>query len=93
MAELEKIGILKCVIAQNVDNLHRKAGSTNVLEYHGNAFRLRCVSCNTRYNLHEYNFERLREDGKLPPLCRKCGAEIRSDLVHFGEPIPADVAN
>jgi len=93
LAELEKMGILKCVIAQNIDNLHQRAGSTNVLEYHGNAFKLRCVSCNTRYNLQEYNLEKLREGGKLPPLCRKCGAEIKSDIVHFGEPIPADVAN
>jgi NAD-dependent deacetylase len=91
LAELEKMGILKCVITQNVDNLHRRAGSKNVLEYHGNAFKLRCVSCNARYDLEEYNLEKLLEEGRLPPVCRSCGGIIKLDVVYFEEPIPSDV--
>jgi NAD-dependent deacetylase len=92
LAELQKMGILKWLITQNIDNLHRRAGSKNVLEYHGNAFRLRCPSCNSRYEQEEYDFKRLHEEGKLPPLCRECGGAVKSDVVYFGEPIPSDVA-
>ncbi|MEE9490865.1 MAG: Sir2 family NAD-dependent protein deacetylase, partial [Dehalococcoidia bacterium] len=49
LAELEKIGLLKCVITQNVDALHEKAGTTNLIEYHGRLFKLRCISCNSRF--------------------------------------------
>jgi len=61
------MGILKCVITQNVDNLHERAGSKSVLDYHGNAFKLRCVSCNARYDLEEYDLQKLRDEGRLPP--------------------------
>ncbi len=93
LAELEKMGILKCIITQNVDNLHAKAGTNNVLEYHGNAFKLRCVSCNARYNSDEYDLAKLKEEGKLPPLCVNCGGLIKPDIVHFKEPIPSDIAH
>lgn len=92
LAELEKMGILKCTITQNIDNLHRKAGSRKVLEYHGNALRLRCPSCRSRYELAEYNLPHLLEQKQLPPLCKECGAPVKSDVVHFGEPIPPEVA-
>ena len=92
LAELEKMGILKCVITQNIDNLHEKAGSKSVLDYHGNAFRLRCVSCNARYDLEEYDLQKLRDEGGLPPLCKKCGGTVKDDIVHFTEPIPPHIA-
>jgi len=92
LAELERAGILKWVITQNVDNLHRKAGSQNVLEYHGNAFRLRCVNCNARFDREEYDLEGLKQEGKLPPRCKSCGGIVKGDVVHFREPIPSDVA-
>ena len=92
LAELERMGILKRIITQNVDDLHRRAGSKRVLEYHGNAFKLRCVSCNARYGQEEYDLQRLKDEGKLPPLCKRCGGVVKSDVVHFEEPIPTDVA-
>ncbi len=93
LAELEKAGILKWVITQNVDNLHQRAGSKSVLDYHGNAFKLRCANCNARFTSEEYDLERLRREGELPPRCKKCGGVIKADVVHFGEPIPGDVAH
>ena len=48
LVELEKAGFLKCVITQNIDALHEKAGSQRVLEYHGSFMKLRCVSCGAR---------------------------------------------
>jgi len=92
LAELEKMGILKCVITQNIDNLHERAGSKRVLDYHGNAFKLRCVSCNARYDLEEYDLQELRNEGGLPPRCKKCGGIVKDDIVHFTEPIPSDIA-
>jgi NAD-dependent deacetylase len=92
LAELERKGILKCIITQNIDNLHQKAGSKKVLDYHGNAFKLRCISCSGRFEAKEFDLQRLRIEDQLPPLCRKCGGVLKSDVVHFHEPIPTDVA-
>lgn len=92
LAEMEGLGILKCVITQNVDGLHRKAGSANLLEYHGCSFKLRCASCGIRFDREEYDLEELRVKGELPPRCRRCGGVVKSDTVSFGEPIPSDVA-
>lgn len=92
LAELEKMGILKCVVTQNIDNLHQKAGSQRVLDYHGNISRLRCVSCDTRFDPGDFDLERLLAEDRLPPLCRKCNGVLKSDVVHFHEAIPTDVA-
>ena len=93
LAELAKMGILKWVITQNVDGLHEKAGTKNILEYHGNTFKLRCVSCGSRFNRDEYDLEKLSIENKLPPYCSKCGGLVKSDGVAFGEPIPSDIAH
>ncbi len=92
LAELEKMGILKWVITQNVDSLHQKAGNQKVLDYHGNAFRLRCFSCSSRVDVGEVDLRGLLAQDRLPPLCRNCGGVLKSDVVHFHEPIPMDVA-
>lgn len=93
LAELEKMGFLKCVVTQNIDGLHEKAGSQRILEYHGSILKLRCPSCGARFSREEYDVQRLRQEGQLPPLCKKCGSPIKGDVVHFNEPIPSDVAN
>ena len=90
MAEMERMGILKCIITQNVDNLHQKAGSRNVIDFHGNAFKLRCVRCGERYPREEFDLVRIVGEGKIP-LCRKCHYPLKSDVVYFKEPIPRDV--
>ena len=85
MAEMEEMGYLRCIITQNVDNLHQVAGSMNVAEIHGNSTKLRCVGCNSRWDAEEY------EVTDYPPLCDDCGGIIKADTVMFGEPIPFDV--
>lgn len=85
LAELEELGILRYLIAQNVDNLHRAAGSKNIAEIHGNFSKLRCIQCNSRYETEEISLE------TLPPHCPRCGGIIKGDTVMFGEPIPAGV--
>jgi len=85
LAELEQMGVLKCLITQNVDNFHRAAGSQNLAEIHGNLYLLRCIACNSRYEQDEIPLQ------TLPPHCPKCGGIVKNDGVYFGEPIPADV--
>ena len=92
LAELEKIGVIKSVITQNVDGLHEKAGSINLFEYHGSVNKLRCISCNARFPRDAFNLLKLQREDKLPPLCPSCGGIVKSDGVAFGEPIPPDVA-
>jgi NAD-dependent deacetylase len=84
LAELEALGILKCVITQNIDGLHKKAGNTRVLEYHGSVQAVRCISCGSRFAREEVSLD------ELPPRC-KCGAPLKYDVVHFRESIPLDV--
>jgi NAD-dependent deacetylase len=92
LAAMEEMGVLKCVITQNIDGLHRKAGSRRLLEYHGNSFRLRCLACGARCERDNAALRRLQLAGKLPPLCQECGEPLKSDVVFFNEPIPTDVA-
>jgi NAD-dependent deacetylase len=92
LAELERMGMIKCVMTQNIDGLHEKAGSTRVLEYHGSIFKLRCPGCGSRFHRDEYHLDLLLETGKLPPLCSSCSSALKSDVVHFNEPIPQDIA-
>jgi len=92
LAELEQLGILKCLITQNIDALHEKAGTKKLLEYHGSIAKLRCVSCELRFRRDEFDLANLIEKNQLPPRCPECRGIIKSDTVFFGEPIPSDVA-
>lgn len=93
LARLEQMGIVRCVITQNVDGLHEKAGTKRVLEYHGSVLKLRCMSCNARFGQSEFDLAKLREQDRLPPRCPKCNGVVKTDGVAFGEPIPSDVAH
>jgi len=73
------------VITQNVDGLHRKAGTKNLLELHGNIWRARCTREGT---VREILTTPLPE---VPPLCPDCGALLRPDIVWFGESLDPDV--
>ena len=71
------------VLTQNIDGLHQRSGSTNVLELHGSIIRIKCTVCDFIDNITE-NFE------SLPPKC-KCGSMLRPDVVWFGEPLPQNI--
>ncbi|MFA7349084.1 MAG: NAD-dependent deacylase [Desulfurivibrionaceae bacterium] len=92
LAELEQIGLLKCVITQNVDGLDEKAGTRRLIEYHGNIHKLRCMACDTRFAMEDYDMAKLLEEDMLPPKCTGCGGVVKTDGVMFGEPIPQKVA-
>jgi NAD-dependent deacetylase len=85
LAELEHRGIVKEVITQNIDNLHHRAGSRTVWEYHGNSRELTCLACGTRYPA------RRALDSEIPPRC-ECGGLLKPDFIFFGEMIPQEAA-
>jgi NAD-dependent deacetylase len=84
LAEMETMFEKFAVITQNIDNLHRRAGSKNVYELHGNIERNYCISCGVLYS----NEEILQQN--KAPRCIKCDGLIRPDVVWFGEMLPAD---
>ncbi|OHD68568.1 MAG: hypothetical protein A2W19_12310 [Spirochaetes bacterium RBG_16_49_21] len=88
LAELEKLGVLKHVITQNIDNLHQEAGSKSVIEYHGNASRLECLSCGEQYQREQFAAALLGE--RTPPRCGKCNEILKPSVIFFGETIPPD---
>ena len=85
LVALEEMGLLRYLITQNVDNLHRRAGSRQLAEIHGNSTLVRCIQCTSRWPLEDISIER------LPPSCTRCGSMLKIDTVSFGEPIPPDV--
>jgi len=83
LARLEQLGYLECVITQNIDNLHTDAGNRNVIEYHGNASRLECISCGRIFD------KPARRKGALEiPRCADCGTVLKPTVIFFGEMIP-----
>jgi NAD-dependent deacetylase len=82
LAELERMGLLRAVITQNVDRLHQAAGTRRVIEYHGNLEELVCIACWKNYSTRQ----RWRAEGG-PPRC-ECGEILKPNIVLFGEPIP-----
>jgi NAD-dependent deacetylase len=91
IAELHRMGRLDCVITQNVDDLHQKAGvpEDKVFELHGNMKRAVCLECRSRYPFEEIK-ARL-DGGEDIPACPKCGGTLKPDVVMFGEQLPYKV--
>ena len=83
IAALEQSGVRTLVFTQNVDGLHRKAGSRNLIEVHGNVHELECTRCT-----YEESVDSLAGRG-LPPACPCCGEVLRPKVVLFGEALPA----
>lgn len=85
---LEKQKSTKAVITQNIDGLHRKAGSENVMELHGTMSTSSCVSCGAEYSTPAI-FDKFMLDGETPECA--CGSIIKPDIIFFGEALPSDV--
>ncbi len=81
LKNLEDEGKLKAIVTQNIDGLHQKAGSKNVLEIHGTTYRNYCINCRMEYP-NDYIFK-----SKDIPRCI-CGGIIRPDVVLYGEMLP-----
>lgn len=88
IAELHIMGKLDCIITQNVDGLHQKAGvpDEKVIELHGSLRWVKCVNCDRRYPIIEVA-KRLG-DGEEQSICSECGGLLKAATVSFGEPPP-----
>lgn len=86
LARLEQAGLLDAVITQNIDRLHRKAGSREVIEVHGSIDSASCLDCGARYHLEEV-VRREGLDSRGVPRCA-CGRPLKPDVVLFGEYLP-----
>ena len=87
LAELERRGLIEGVITQNIDRLHRAAGSENVIEVHGSIETSSCTSCGASFGLEEVDglFDRCGV-----ALCSACGGGVKPDVVLFGELLPEE---
>jgi len=84
LAELEQMGLLSCIITQNVDGLHHVAGNREIVEFHGNLLTISCMDCGHQVPSREIALD------KIPPRCAKCRGPVKPDAVFFGEAIPYD---
>lgn len=100
LADLEAMGLVSSVITQNVDNLHQEAGSLEVIEVHGNLFRMRCLACSRTKIVERKPFVKeikekltamtefnLTHMASLAPVCNTCSSMMRPDVVMFGEAV------
>ena len=90
IAELYKLGKLDCVITQNIDNLHQKAGvpEDKVFELHGNLGWVVCLSCRRRFPMSEV-LQKIKEGIEVPD-CPDCHGILKPDAVFFGEALPQE---
>jgi NAD-dependent deacetylase len=84
LARMEKEGLLKSLVTQNIDNLHQQAGSEIVHEFHGNSKRLKCLKCGKHFHAKDFDFK------KIPPRCDEDDEILKPDFIFFGEGIPRD---
>jgi len=85
LAELERRGLVRAVITQNIDRLHELAGSRELVEVHGSVRTSSCLACGERVPLEKV--VRLLESAPAPP-CPRCREILKPDVVMFGEAMP-----
>jgi NAD-dependent deacetylase len=83
LAELESLGVVRSVITQNIDGLHIKAGSKQVIEVHGTLREIDCLQCHRHYIAPEI-------PAGTPPYCESCGGVLKPRTVLFGEQLPRE---
>jgi NAD-dependent protein deacetylase/lipoamidase len=86
LAKLERAGMLDAVITQNIDRLHAKAGTRELIEVHGTIDHSSCLSCGERYPLADVRARQLADAGGVPRC--DCGLPLKPDVVLFGELLP-----
>ncbi|KPK65679.1 MAG: hypothetical protein AMS21_04090 [Gemmatimonas sp. SG8_38_2] len=90
LAQLEELVPDITVVTQNIDGMHRRAGSKRVLELHGNIHRFKCFDQD--HPVDDMEIPLVEQDGSLePPRCTRCGSYVRPDVVWFGEMLPQGV--
>ncbi len=91
LAELEELGFLEAVVTQNIDRLHERAGSREVVEVHGSIRASRCPGCARPYDLAR--LLELLDAGDGAPRCEACGIVLKPGVVFFDELLPAEAVD
>jgi NAD-dependent deacetylase len=86
LVKMEQLGILQAIISQNIDGLHRQAGSKRVIEIHGHFRTATCLNC-YRTTSGQVVLDQLMGQAVVP-VCRECGGTLKPDVILFGEQIP-----
>ncbi len=89
LAKLEKMNLIHWLVTQNVDGLHKRAGSEKVLEVHGSLWSASCIVCHAQVGRHY--LEKAIKKHWIPPTCPECGGILKIDAVLFGEALPREV--
>jgi NAD-dependent deacetylase len=89
VAELESRGLIRAVVTQNIDRLHRAAGSVDVIEVHGSIEHSVCPECGARFPLDRV-VAMIEHDASCAPECNACIAPLKPDVVLFGELLPEE---
>ncbi len=87
LAELERLGFVQAIVTQNIDLLHERAGSREVVELHGSIRTSTCPHCGASHGL-ERVLAMLEERPGEAPRCESCAAVLKPDVVFFGELLP-----
>jgi NAD-dependent deacetylase len=88
VAKLERLEIVSTVYTQNIDMLHQRAGSVNVIEIHGSPSSHHCLTCQAE---SDYNTVARTIQADLVPKCNKCGGIIKPDIVFYGQDMDMDL--
>jgi len=86
LAELERMGKLKCLVTQNIDGLHQDAGSSSVIELHGTNRKAVCLSCGKLWPIEDIQVR--LEAGEVAPECDECRGFIKPATISFGQSMP-----
>ena len=95
LVELEKMGKLDCIITQNIDRLHHKAGNSaeKIIEIHGTVAFATCLTCNMIYPREMIQKLLEENDGIYVPHCRECKGFLKDATISFGQPMPEEETN
>jgi len=85
LTKLQKLGKLEGVLTQNIDRLHHKARTKNIVEFHGNAYEAKCMICGQVYEITVMVNQVMR--GSSSPICEKCRGMLKPNAIFFGEPL------
>jgi NAD-dependent deacetylase len=89
VAELERAGFVRAVITQNIDRLHRAAGTADLIEVHGSISHSVCLGCGARFDLDKV-VDQLESHPQSAPECTRCFKPLKPDVVLFGELLPEE---
>jgi len=89
LTKLQKLGKLKGVLTQNIDRLHHKARTKNIVEFHGNAYEAKCMTCGHVYEITVMVNQVMK--GNYSPSCEKCRGMLKPNAIFFGEPLESKI--